>query len=281
MHINMRFPGGKRKALTFSYDDGIRQDKRLVEIFNKYGLKGTFNINSGTMGDERDSDKPNGRMSASEIKTVYAGHEVALHAYTHPFLEKLPVPSALYEVSKDRETLEEVLARPIRGMAYPYGSYNDNVLEVLKLCCICYCRTTPPTHTFEIAQNPLIFRPTCHHSDEKIFELLESFFADNDTYGRCKLCYIWGHSYEFDSGKKFNDWDHAENMAAAASGHEDSVWYATNIEIFDYVTAYNRLIFSMNMRYVTNPNAIPVSFALGSKGESPFTVNPGETISLW
>ena len=40
---------GKNKAVTFSYDDGIEQDKQLVDIFNTYGLKCTFNLNSGIM----------------------------------------------------------------------------------------------------------------------------------------------------------------------------------------------------------------------------------------
>ena len=42
--------GGKNKALTFSYDDGVTQDVRLIEIFNKYGLRATFNLNSGLLG---------------------------------------------------------------------------------------------------------------------------------------------------------------------------------------------------------------------------------------
>lgn len=41
------FPDGKKKALTLSYDDGVEQDRRLVEILNRYGIKATFNINSG------------------------------------------------------------------------------------------------------------------------------------------------------------------------------------------------------------------------------------------
>ena len=36
---------GMKKALTFSYDDGVTQDIRLIEIFNKYNLKATFNLN--------------------------------------------------------------------------------------------------------------------------------------------------------------------------------------------------------------------------------------------
>lgn len=45
-----RYPGGVMKALTLSYDDGVVHDRRLVEICNRYGLRGTFNLNSGTLG---------------------------------------------------------------------------------------------------------------------------------------------------------------------------------------------------------------------------------------
>ena len=41
------YPDGKKRALTFSYDDGSANDRRLVEIFNKFGMKGTFHLNSG------------------------------------------------------------------------------------------------------------------------------------------------------------------------------------------------------------------------------------------
>ena len=41
---------GKMKAVTFSYDDGVTQDIRLIDLFNKYSLKATFNIISAELG---------------------------------------------------------------------------------------------------------------------------------------------------------------------------------------------------------------------------------------
>ena len=77
-----RFKDGKPKAMTMSYDDGVRQDIRLVEIFNKYGIKGTFHLNSGNLTDSYD---PNSRcLSKAEIANVYKGHEVSMHTSTHP-----------------------------------------------------------------------------------------------------------------------------------------------------------------------------------------------------
>ena len=49
---NRLWKDGKKGCLTFSYDDGTKHDYRLVEIFNKYGMKGTFNLNSGFMLDD-------------------------------------------------------------------------------------------------------------------------------------------------------------------------------------------------------------------------------------
>ena len=123
----VRFPGGKPKALTFSYDDGVEQDVRLVEIFKKHNLFGTFNVNSGCFGNKN-------RLTAEQVKDLYipAGQELACHAVHHPFLEKLPDSTALTEVLDDRRALEELSGEIIQGMAYPYGTYNARTIELLK-----------------------------------------------------------------------------------------------------------------------------------------------------
>ena len=101
--IFMRFPGGKSKALTLSYDDGVEQDIRLIEIMQKNGLKGTFNINSGLYAPEG-KVYPEGtihrRMTKSQVIDLYtdSGMEVAVHGLTHPFLEQLSEAVCTYEV---------------------------------------------------------------------------------------------------------------------------------------------------------------------------------------
>lgn len=66
------FPGGRHKALTMSYDDGREEDRRLVDIMNKSGIRGTFNLNSGLPAGD-------GRIPLSEAASLYAGHEIACH----------------------------------------------------------------------------------------------------------------------------------------------------------------------------------------------------------
>lgn len=47
--MDITYPNGCKKAFTMSYDDGIEQDKRFIEIINRYSLKATFNINYGLL----------------------------------------------------------------------------------------------------------------------------------------------------------------------------------------------------------------------------------------
>lgn len=68
--VYIRFPCFKLKAVTLSYDDGVRQDKRLISIMQKYGLKGTFNINAGIFSDKNEG-KGKGRMSKQEALGLY------------------------------------------------------------------------------------------------------------------------------------------------------------------------------------------------------------------
>ena len=85
---------GKKKAITFSFDDGVKQDVRLIEILNKYSLKGTFNLNSELLGNKNTLDcfgkiVSHDKLDPSEVASVYKGHEVAAHTLTHPNLTTL------------------------------------------------------------------------------------------------------------------------------------------------------------------------------------------------
>ena len=68
-------------------------------------------------------------MTKSEALALYTdcGHEIAVHGLTHPWLEKLPLPVCVREVIEDRENLEAEYGRTVRGMAYPYGTFNGLV----------------------------------------------------------------------------------------------------------------------------------------------------------
>ncbi|MEI6131474.1 MAG: polysaccharide deacetylase family protein [Bacillota bacterium] len=240
-----RFPGGKHKSLTMSYDDGVTQDVRLIEIFNRHKIKGTFHLNSGI------ADIPSsfGRIHSSEFSKVYAGHEISAHSYTHPFLETLSREELIFEILEDRRKLEELAGYPVRGMSYPYGTYSEEVLGMLEKLGIEYSRPVEQTNNFDLPEKFLEWFPTCHHNGATP-ELLDRFLTC-DNWEKSSLLYIWGHSYEFD---RQDNWELIEGICEKLSGNEN-VWYATNIEIFDYVTAMRNLKFSVNRDIVYNPSA--------------------------
>ena len=273
----MRFPHGLAKAFTLSYDDGVDLDERLVELFDKHALKATFNINSGLYSAE-DETRPEGayfyRLSRSRVSDLYAknGHEVATHGHTHPWLEQLPIGSITYEIMKDREALEEQFGCIVRGHAYPFGTFNDTVVETLRACGIVYARTVNSTENFEMPTDWLRLNPTCHHDDKRVFELINNF-VEAKPARRPKLFYLWGHSFEFD---KFNNWDRIEKICDAVSGKDD-VWYANNIEIYEYTKAYESLVWSADMRRVHNPSAKKIWFKLNG---NLYSVSPDETLVI-
>ena len=179
-NLIMRFPGGLPKALTLSYDDGVEQDEKLIEIAEKYGLKGTFNINSGCFPPEDVTYAPgtiHRRMPLERLKEVYAksSWEIAAHAYTHASLVGLPANLAAEEVLRDRKELEGIFGTVVRGFAYPYGAYDDRSVSVLKDCGICYARTVNSTRDFHLPQDWLRLSATCHHNDPKLMELADRF----------------------------------------------------------------------------------------------------------
>ena len=252
----MRFPGGKSKALTLSYDDGVRADIRLAGIMNKYGLKGTFNLNSGLFG----HGGKHSRLDEDSAFNLYkdCGQEIALHGDRHIFLDKVPLPEAMREMLLNRSYLEKKYNRTVRGMAYAYGAYNDGTVEMLKALGVVYARTTESSYNFQIPQDWLRLKPTCHHRDERFEELAEKFLngspEEEFKHREPWLFYLWGHAYEFDDD---NNWELIENFAKRVSTKDD-IWLATNIEVYEYITACGSLVFSLDGERVKNPSAIPV-----------------------
>lgn len=275
--VVMRFPNGLAKAVTLSYDDGVEQDKKLMEILDQYGLRCTFNLNSGCWAPEGHR-WPEGtihrRMPRSEAVALYKDtpHEVAVHCLTHASLVELPIDQMIHEIKADRENLERDFGGIIRGFAYPYGTFSDTAVEALRACNIQYARTVMATHDFNIPQDWLRLAATCHHKDPMLDQLCDTFLSTYTSFRSC-LFYLWGHSYEFEAD---NNWDVIERFARKMGGHDD-IWYATNIEIVTYVNAFRQLVFSADGTRVHNPTALPLYMEAEGK---PVCVQPGETVNL-
>lgn len=240
------YPQGRHKALTMSYDDGRRADERLVGLFNRHGIKGTFHLNSGLLGQ-------GDRITEEELPALYRGHEVSVHTQSHPTLARCPLEQVVHEVVEDRKYFERLLRTPVRGMSYPNGSYNTEIKKLLPSLGMEYARVVQTTGGgFGLPDDWLEWRTTCHHNDR----LAEHAAAFNALHKRqyLYLMAVWGHSYEFDQA---GNWEVIEQFCETVGGR-DEVWYATNIEIVHYLKACERLIFTAARDLVYNPGAEPV-----------------------
>lgn len=280
--VFMRYPGGKAKAVTFSYDDGVPQDKRLAALFDKYGMKATFNLCCADLG-----NKP---FTKEQIKEYFIskGHEIAVHGANHRANGNTRPIEGIRDVLDCRLGLEAKCNQIIRGMAYPdtgitlmgnFGNY-EQIKNYLTELDIAYARTLGgDNNSFLLPQDFHAWMPTAHHDNPKIMEYIEEFLnldiSLNAYYAMRvpRLFYIWGHSYEFDRN---DNWEHIEEICKKFAS-SDELWYATNIEIYDYVYAYKSLRYSADGHMVYNPTLLTIWMDVDGK---LYNIKPGETICI-
>ncbi len=253
------FPGGKHKVFTLSYDDGVVQDRRLAALFRRFGVKATFNLNSGLLGRTDRGGHPGrpdldlSRIPVEELETVYAGHEIAGHGLYHSDLASVGAPLCAYEIIEDKRRLEALTGQPLRMFAYPFGTFDPPCKDALRLAGYQGARTVRSTRAFSLPSDPLEWDPTCHHNDPGLMELAEEFVRSALPFPM--LFYVWGHSYEFDGDR---NWERMETLLAYLQPHKDQIWFASNGEILAYLEAYRRLEYSADGSLIRNPGALDV-----------------------
>ncbi|MEI7491632.1 MAG: polysaccharide deacetylase family protein [Bacteroidota bacterium] len=274
--VEMLFPGGKTKALILSFDDGMVADRRLVRLMNEYGLIGTFHLNSNKLGTKD-------YLTKEEIKVVYKGHEISAHTVNHPNLPDISRAEVLYEVGEDRRELERLSGNLVRGMAYPFGNYNDSVIEIINSLGIEYARTVKDTYMFGIPNEFLKWHPTIHQfgkayftpdnpeNDKKElagFYQVVNHFLKTDSLA---LLDVWGHSWENEGAG--NRWTEMEKFFKMVSMNPD-IYYTTQIGLVDYINAFKNLKFTLDKSMVTNLSSINVFIKMKGKA---FNIEAGST----
>lgn len=231
---------GKLKAITFSFDDGVTQDIRMLELLNKYGLKATFCLNSGRLGNAGISLTGGRRSSRYKIAErhlvdTYAGHEVASHTIDHLILPDQEDAEVIRQVEEDRVKLSEIMGYEIVGLAYPGDpkgreNHDDRCIDLIrKHTGIQYARTVShgnrdwalPTDLYRIKPNM-----SMRGFDESM-EIADRFFDANPT--QPQALHLMGHCYEmeFESGH----WYRMEQLLEKLSGRDD-IFYGTNKEVY-------------------------------------------------
>mgnify|MGYP000011732991 CR=1 FL=1 len=229
------YPNGAKKAVIFSYDDGVTQDRKLVDIFNKYHVVGTFNLNSGLFGKKlawmKDfTGKAGEYILIDEVKSLYQGHEVAGHSYSHPGLAGLNDKELTRQIELDQQSLMSITGSIVKSFAYPLGTYDVAAMKALHKANFTNARTVEDTHKFELPENYLVWHPTVHHS--RAMPLVDEYVKLNSK--KLTVMLIWGHSWEFDMNEQDNNWQYAEELVKKIANNSD-IWYVSAGEFTDFI----------------------------------------------
>lgn len=268
--ISKLYPNGKAKAFNVTYDDGVLQDVRFVELLNKYNLKGTFNLNSGLIANEFEWAQENGcvvkRLSKEKVVSLYQGHEIASHTLTHPYMDNLSESEIMYELQADKANLEKLFSKGVKGFAVPFDYYSDLIEKCVKQAGFSYARISEESRSFIPQRDLYKWKATVFHTDSKLNELTQQFLETNEELS---LFQIVGHSYDLDIE---NMWDRLESIFIEIASQKD-ILPMTTIEIIEYLKAMETA--EITDRVIKNNSNISLWF---SDNESIFEVKPKEEV---
>ena len=270
--ITKLYPNGKAKVFNATYDDGVLQDIRFVELLNKYNLKGTFNLNSGLMENEFEWTHESGcvvkRLSKDKALSLYDGHEIACHTLTHPYMDNLSESEILHELQADKANLEKLFDREIKGFAVPFDYYSDQIEKCVKQSGFSYARISEESHSFAPQTDYFKWRPTVFHTDSELVNLTQQFLAADEELA---LFQIVGHSYDLDID---NLWDRIENIFSGISSQKN-ILPMTTVEIIEYFQAMKKV--EITESYIKNKSNVSLWF---STDGSTFEVKANEIMYI-
>lgn len=195
------------KIFLFSFDDGTVWDPRLLELLNKYGIKGTFNLNSGLEDfvwyyEDR---FPIRRQKLAETVELYRGHEVASHTLTHPWLNTLTPPQLSREVGADCAALKEIFGLEDIGFGVPFTACGEREIHIIRKF-VRYIRLSAFSDSFALPPDPYHIPIHGLYNDPDIREKLARF-AESDL--PVSVFVMAGHSYELEV---LEHWQYMEEL---------------------------------------------------------------------
>lgn len=201
------------KYFLLSFDDGTIYDRRLVELLKKYGIRGTFNLNSGLEDfvwyyEDR---FPVRRQILSEIGSLYEGNEVASHSKHHHWLNTLTPPQISREIGEDCRVLKEHFGLQEIGFAVPFTACSEREIRLIRKY-VRYIRLSEFADSFALPEDPYHIPIHSLYNDAAIREKI-SRFAKNDLED--SLFVIAGHSYELEV---LDHWEYMEALLQYISG---------------------------------------------------------------
>ena len=203
------------KYFLLSFDDGTIYDRRFVKLLNRYGFRGTFNLNSGLEDFVwyYEGSFPVRRQILSETVMQYRGHEVASHSLHHPWLNTLTPPEISREIGEDCAAIQKIFGLKEIGFGVPFTACGEREIRLIRRF-VRYIRLSEFAEDFTLPKDPyhIPIHALYHDGDvrEKIARFAESDLKDG-------LFVLAGHSYELEA---LQHWDYMEQLLSFISGFD-------------------------------------------------------------
>ena len=236
------------KYFTMSFDDGITQDARIMDILRRYNVPCTFNLNTGLFGANwtwvgEVLGKPglsHQRFTKDEILSgVYDGFDCEVHTLCHPSLGcdyGQDKDRIIAEVGGDAKNIEELTGIAPVGMAYPGGREVDTSPFVIKTIVentpVRFARlavSQEDPERFALPECFMRWYPSISIVDIARCKALAERFISAVPEDRDLLFYVWGHGYDLDSE---NLWDRFEELVSMLANAPD-VKCVSNAEFYN------------------------------------------------
>jgi len=116
------------KPILLTFDDGYRDFATdAYPILKKYNVKATEYVVPGFL------DRPNYMFKSQLDEIANDGLvEIAAHTVDHVGLARQTLKVIADEVFRSKVLLEEEIHKPVVDFAYPYGSFDDQAIKVVK-----------------------------------------------------------------------------------------------------------------------------------------------------
>ena len=115
------------KPVIISFDDGWEEQfSTAFPIMTRYGLSGTFFVYTQPLDHSQ-------YMTWAQVQALAAGGmDIQSHSITHPHLRTMAPDAAYKEIAESKATLEKRLGKPVVAFCYPFGEYNNAIVEMVK-----------------------------------------------------------------------------------------------------------------------------------------------------
>ena len=202
------------KYFVFAIDDGTIFDKKVVSIFNKYGISATFNLNSGLQDFVWYQDWLEvRRLRLDENKAIYEGHEVASHSLTHPWLTSLSDEGVYYEVGEDIKNLSNIFNKEITSFSYPFDGFDERTINIIKSLGITHIILPAIDDSFKYPVDTYHIKVTSWNIDDALNKV-DRFIKDDNA----EIFIYLSHSYDYEYA---NSYDKLEELCKIVTGNKD------------------------------------------------------------